>query len=80
MPSVRGKKEVSEYREKAPHLQGVWGMGTWIVLGVLRWNTDGALSLLHAREDRVQKTEQGLELLYRTVLVVPLTCWETCGK
>ena len=51
-----------------------------MALGVLRWSTDGATSLLCTREDMVQETDQVLGLWCQTVLAAPLTSCEICGK
>ena len=59
---------------------GSQGMRTWLILGVLRWNTDGAMSLLCTGKDMVQETGQALEFWCQTVLAVPLTSCEICGK
>ena len=59
---------------------GSQGRRTWIALGVLRWSTDGAMSLLCTRKDMVQETDQVLGLWCQTVLAVPLTSCEICGK
>ena len=51
-----------------------------MALGVLRWSTDGATSLLCTREDMVQETDQVLGLRCLTILAAPLTSCEICGK
>lgn len=58
-----GKHGVPEFGEKTSSVAGTLGggvgVGTWMI-SVFRAGTRATLSLLHAREDMVQETDQVL--------------------